>query len=550
VTERAGKNRPIDLWFTVARLPTVDGMAHGTSNTSIPETTATSVRNLCDLTASELAARIKRGDISALSAVEAYVERIERVNPSLNALVVKRYDEARAEAREIDRRRGAGEPLGPLAGVPVTIKECLDLAGTPSTFGVSSRRHAMAAHDEKHVERLRRAGAIVLGKTNVGQLLLMFETDNPLYGRTNHPHDPERSPGGSSGAEGALLASGASALGLGTDLAGSCRVPAAFCGVVAVKPTAGRCDDLGRGSIPIGQRTVASQVGVLGRCVDDVALGLEVINGGAQPELDGTLAAAMPLRDPATVDVSKLRVAYYTDDGTFAPSPAVRRGVCEAIAALEARGASVAAWSPPDVSRARDLLFGLFSADNFAGCRRTLGRDARDPRIAKIEMAARHTHLVDFLLSLDGHGRLRREVIANYGHDDTDHYWQLVEAVLDYRQRFLQAFAGFDAIVCPATSLPAFRHGAGEELVLAGAYTCLYNVLGWPAGVVPITRVRAGEESDRAASKDKMDQAARETERGSAGLPIGVQVAARPWREDIVLATAKTLESHVRSSVR
>src|SRR5204863_2055337 len=131
----------------------------------------------------------------------------------------------------------------------------------------------------------------------------------------------------------------------------------------------------------------------------------------------------------------------------------------------------------------------------------------------------------------------------NYGRTDTDHYWRLVEAAIDYRQTFLDALAGFDAIVCPATALPAFRHGASEELVLPGAYTCLYNVLGWPAGVVPVTRVREGEESDRPPSRDPMDQAALETERGSAGLPVGVQLAARPWREDLVLAAMAAVEA-------
>jgi fatty acid amide hydrolase len=117
-----------------------------------------------------------------------------------------------------------------------------------------------------------------------------------------------------------------------------------------------------------------------------------------------------------------------------------------------------------------------------------------------------------------------------------------VEAAMDYRRRFLEALAGFDVIVCPATALPAFRHGAAQELILAGAYTCLYNVLGWPAGVVPVTHVRAGEESDRAPSKDPMERAARETERGSAGLPVAAQVVARPWCEHLVLAAMKAIE--------
>jgi fatty acid amide hydrolase len=171
-----------------------------------------------------------------------------------------------------------------------------------------------------------------------------------------------------------------------------------------------------------------------------------------------------------------------------------------------------------------------------------MGRDKRDPHIAKIEMAARAKWLVDILLPLTGRHRAKREIMSNYGHADTDHYWQIVEATLEYRQQFLDAFRGFDALVCPATALPPFRHGATEELALGGAYTCLFNLLGWPAGVAPVTRVREGEESDRAASGDKMDRAASDCERGSAGLPIAVQVAAHPWREDRVLAVLAALK--------
>jgi fatty acid amide hydrolase len=253
----------------------------------------------------------------------------------------------------------------------------------------------------------------------------------------------------------------------------------------------------------------------------------------------------MPLGDPAAVDTSRLRVAYYDDDKTFTPSPAIRRAVAESAATLAARGATVTRWSPPDVSQALDLFFAVLAADGFAGARRTLGRDKRDRRIALMEMAMRRTGLVRLLLRASGRRRLKTEVVANYGRTDTDHYWQLVERILDYRQGFLQVMQGFDVILCPAASLPAFRHGAVEELILAGAYTCLYNVLGWPAGVVPVTRVRPGEESDRPPSNDRMDRAAIDTERGSAGLPVAVQIAARPWREDLVLATMAALESAV-----
>ena len=155
--------------------------------------TTTTHEALTSLPAVELAAMIARGDISSVEAVEAHIERIERVNPVLNAVVVKRYDTARAEAQEADRRRARGEVSGPLHGVPITIKESLDMEGTPSTFGLQSRANILASQDDLYVARMRGAGAIILGKTNVAQLLFYIESDNPVYGRTNNPWNRERS---------------------------------------------------------------------------------------------------------------------------------------------------------------------------------------------------------------------------------------------------------------------------------------------------------------------------------------------------------------------
>src|SRR5215213_9466682 len=230
-------------------------------------------------------------------------------------------------ARPIGGANGA--PLGPLHGVPITIKECLDLEGAPSTFGLPSRAGILATHDDLYVARMRAAGAIVLGKTNVAQLLFHVECENPVYGRTNNPWNPTRTSGGSSGGEGAIIAAGGSPLGLGTDIGGSLRYPAAYCGIASLKPTAGRTPDAGRYSAPIGQRAIVSQVGVLARRVADVALGTEVINGGRAPATE----PPMPLGDFERVNLARLRVAAYVDDGTFTVAPAVRRAVGQAAAA-------------------------------------------------------------------------------------------------------------------------------------------------------------------------------------------------------------------------
>ena len=507
----------------------------------------------CELSAVDMARQVAAGKISALELVEAHIDRIESVNPKLNAVVVKRYDAARAEARAIDRVRASGQALPPLAGVPVTIKECLDLEGTPSTFGLPARAKVMAKADEVHVARLRGAGAVVLGKTNVAQMLLFVETDNPLYGRTNNPWNSERTCGGSSGGEGAIIAAGGSGLGIGTDIGGSCRYPASFCGIASMKPTAGRCPDTGRFSVPYGQQAIASQIGVLGRSVGDVALGLEAINGGAAPSVE----PPMPLGDHAAVDVSKLRIGFYTDDGVMQSSPAVRRAVREAAAALAASGARVVEWTPPGMAEAFHLLYAIFAADGGRLLKETLGRDAAHASLKPILMlggrSARTLSILRGVLRVLGQPTLA-SVISHFGRVTAADYWRLTEQVMDYRQRFARAMqaadeGGLDLILGPACALPPFLHGATKDVGLAGANTLLYNVLGYPAGVVPVTRVQPGEESERRRSFDIVEAAARRCELGSAGLPIGVQIAARPWREHVALAAMRVVEQRTSRKI-
>lgn len=500
-------------------------------------------RPLLDSSARVLGQAVARGDISALEATEAAIARIEAVNPKLNAVVLKRYDEARQEARAIDARRVRGEPLGPLAGVPVTVKECLDLSGTASTFGLPSRADHRAPTDEPHVARMRQAGAVVLGKTNVAQMLAYIESDNPVYGRTLNPWSAERTCGGSSGGEGAILGAHGPLLGLGTDVGGSARYPAAFCGATSMKPTAGRCPDRGRFSFHPGQEAISSQIGVLARHVDDVALGLDVINGG-------------PRLEPwAGIDVARLRVGYYVDDGILASSPAVRRAVKEAADALAQAGARVTPWQPHDVQSAFRLGTGILFGDGARWFRQSLRGGAVHPSLAPLlAIAGRPAWLLRGAAGLLG--RLGQAYMSRalpwFARKDVYAYWTLVEELQEYRERFAKAMreapgGPFDVVLGPVCSLAAFRHGATKDLGLAGANTILYNVLGYPAGVVPWTRVGAGEESDRPASADAVEKAARRCELGSAGLPVAVQVVARPWHEHVALAAMKHLEDAARA---
>lgn len=498
----------------------------------------------------ELRDLIAGGQVTCVEVIEQHIAMLLKVNPQLNAMVLERFDAAREEARLADARQQSGVPLGPLHGVPFTVKECLSLTGTASTFGVGSRVGHRAEFDELQVARLRAAGAIPIAKSNVSQLLLYYESDNPVFGRTLNPHDATRTPGGSSGGEAALIAAGASPLGLGTDIGGSVRVPAAFCGIVSLKPTTGRCDDDDDFWGPRGQQAVKSQVGVMARSVADVELGLQVINGEQAPS-----RPPMPLKSSNSVQVSALKVAYYTDDGTFGVSPGVARAVHEAAAALQAGGATVTAWTPPDAGRALRLYYSIMGADGLHSVRECMKASRKAPQIARLLLLSAMPRILIKLLMpalrLLGQPSVA-ETLRSFGTNTTSEYWSLLRDQADYQAGFAQALARapggpFDVILCPPCALPAYTHGSSNDLLTAGAYAVLYNLLGYPAGVVPVTRVRAGEESSRKPLRDMVQGSAAKVEVGSVGLPVGVQVVALPWQEHVALAAMKVIEAAAKS---
>ena len=504
------------------------------------------------LGASGLAREIASGRLSARDAVLAHVGRIEEVNPSLNAVVFRRFDEALAEAAAADERQARGEALGPLHGVPISIKDSIFVAGTPSTAGLPSRARHRADADSPLVARLRRAGAIVLAKTNVPQMLLYIESDNPLFGRSNNPWSLDRSPGGSSGGEGALVAAGGSTLGLGTDLGGSIRIPAHVNGIHGLKATslrltlAGTFDAL----LAPGQEAMVPAPGPLARHVRDLALAMDLLAAPGE-EVDTTLPP-VPRPASAGIRVAGLRVGYYTDDGWFRPSPACARAVREAAKALADRGARVEEFAPPDLPEAMRIFFGLPSSAGSGWAKPFLEGGPVDPRLRELLLAAALPHaaarLVASVLELAGQRR-RARVVRALGRRSAERYSRLVADRAAYRDRFLATDGPgrFDVWLCPPSPTPALTHGACRHLLGAASYTMLWNLLGWPAGVVAATRVRPDEQEDRPASRDPVDRAARAVDAGSAGLPVGVQVAARPWREDLVLAVMAALEEDFRA---
>ena len=489
-----------------------------------------------------MARAIARRELSAVEAVEAHIARIEEVNPPLNAVVVPLFDDARARAHQADRT--PADERGPLHGVPVTVKECFDLAGTPSTAGLTARAHHRAEADAPLVARLRQAGAIIVGKTNVSQLLMFVESDNPVYGRTNNPWDAERSAGGSSGGEAAIVAAGGSALGLGTDVGGSVRVPAHCCGIQSFKPTPGRLPVAGTVDVlgPVARAAIPDSGGLLARTVADIRL--------AMAALSSPVAAPAPSPE-------RVRVGFYEDDGCFPASPAIRRAIREAAAALRERGYEVTAFSPPDVPEALAVYYGLFGADAGAAWRTQLDGGAVDPRIKDLLMLAGMPNalrpVVAAVLRLQGQPRLAR-TMATAGRANEARVAELIGRRDAYRKRFAAAMeaAGVHAVICPPCVVPAFRHGTTRELGPASvSYTCLYNLLAYPAGVVSTTTVREDEAAGRPRAREPLLDTARAVDEGSAGLPVGVQVVAASRQDELVLAVMQALEeSSTRPSRR
>jgi amidase len=441
-----------------------------------------------------LAGAIARRDLSSREAVDACLAAIDAVNGELNAVVQLVPERARAEAAAADDRQVAGEPLGPLHGVPVTIKDCFATDGIITTVGTTGLRSYVPDSDDVTVARLREAGAIVVGKTNCPEFLMGFESDNLVYGRTVNPFDAAYTCGGSSGGEAAIVAAGASPLGLGSDSGGSLRVPAHFCGVPTLKPTHGRVPITSAVFPSTGPFSRLRAIGTLAPTVDDLTLAMGVLAG---PDGRDPWAAPVPLDDAGQVDITGLRVAVYTDDGVSPATPETVAAVEGAALALEKAGASVEATRLPVAHQAVELYTGILGGDGGSGLRRVLeavGTTEPSPLIANMLafLSANVQPASEYADRLARWDRFRLDAMA-----------------------FLELF---DVVLSPVAAVPALPHGTTFEHIDAFGYVFTHNLTGWPAAVV-----RGGTSPD--------------------GLPIGVQVASGPWREDRALAVAAHLES-------
>lgn len=442
--------------------------------------------------------------ISPLELAEEHIRQIERLNPSLNALIEFDPERVRRQARACDVHSG------PLAGLPVTVKSSIRVAGYRCELGSRIYQGRVSSEDAVVVARLRAAGAIILGTTNCPEFLMAYETDNLLYGRTANPWSLDHSAGGSSGGEAAAIASGMSAAGLGSDSGGSVREPAHFTGICALKPTPGRIPGIGHEPPCVGPFAVLGAVGPMARTVEDVALLFSVLAG---LDTDDPTSAPVPLRAPAPAELRKIQIGYLEDDGLIPVTPETRRAVQDAVSALRGQGFQVREVRPSWLEDARKLWWTFF-----VRC----GAMFYEPVIrGKREMLS--PMFREFLSFSEVEGPMQGDELLGA--------WAKLDLL---RSRILTEMAETPILLSPVCAVPAFRHGerhwevegvGGREVGYLDSmrFTQWFNLLGAPAAVVAVGRAACAGTA--------------------AGLPIGVQIAGRPFDDELVLGVAGAIES-------
>jgi Asp-tRNA(Asn)/Glu-tRNA(Gln) amidotransferase A subunit family amidase len=455
------------------------------------------------LSAREIAEQIRRKAVSPLEVARAHLDRIERLNPKLNAFVDCQPEAVLARARAAEKALLSTnkDELGPLHGVPLSIKSSIDVAGHRCEAGTRLRAGHIASDDAPLVARLRAAGAVILGVTNTPEMLMAWETDNLLYGRTNNPWDLSRTAGGSSGGEAAAIAAGLSAGGVGSDGGGSIRVPSHFCGICGLKPTPGRIPSTGHFPKAGGPFALVGVVGPMARTIEDIRTLFEVMAGWDDGDPCG---APVEVRELHEKVVEAIPIGFFADDGRTPVTEETKSAVELAAFALMNCGFRVEPFRPEGLEEARQRWWEFFGVAGGMTLEPMLRGHESDlsPILREFQSRTNATpaHTGESLLA------------AWLGRDEI-------------REKILLQMRNYPVLICPTAAIPAFRHGEREwqvegktvKYLDAWSYCEWFNLLGFPAAVVPMGR-------------------------SEQGLPIGVQIVGRPWEEEVVLAIAAMLE--------
>jgi len=475
----------------------------------LPDKTDSRSEKILRSSATELARAIRHGELRSIEVVNAHLDRIAAVNPQLNAVVYDLAPSARAMAKEADAARERGADLGPLHGVPCTIKESFAMPETPFTSGLVARIGIRPSETATAVKRLVDAGAIPMGKTNVSELCMWMEGNNKVYGRTNNPYDPSRIVGGSSSGEGAIIGAGGSPFGLGSDIGGSIRMPAFFNGIFGHKPTGGLIPNSGQYPAAENNSARYCTTGPLARNAEDLALLVDIMRGP-----DGICEGAreMEFGDPSKVDLSKLRVLHVPDDGRNRVHAELRTAQNEVARALESLGARVIEKRFPKLERSFEIWAAMLAADGGTTFRELMG-EGKDGGFKLLP------ELFRYFLGVSDH-TLPAVILAaleQVGESMEEKQRELVELGLELRRELSEELGEDGIMLYPSHPVPAPKHGVPLLFPFRWVYTGILNMMEIPATQVPLGLSKKG-------------------------LPLGVQVAANHERDHLTIAAALFLE--------
>lgn len=447
----------------------------------------------------KLLSLIQSKEVSSEEVTRAFLDRIKIINPKINAIIQMDEEKTLQQARYADQQFSKGNLLGPLHGLPITIKDTIDMPDYPISYGSHLYDDYKPVQEGTCVKRLKNAGAVILGLTNSPELLTAYESDNLIYGATNNPYDETRSSGGSSGGEAAIIAVNGSPLGLGSDGGGSIRLPAHFCGIAGFKPTQGLVPKTGI-SLPCGGAGCLQPFGTCGpmaNWVEDLELGLTILSGPDQFDPDTFPVNIKPVHD---LELKKLKIAYFTDNGIATPSQNIKDATLKAVSILEDLGAIVHEARPKHIEKTLELHWQPFfqlcdggetvnqicdtlDSGQISSLRQQFNRDAKSCCLTVAELNHRFAEIAQFKTSM---------------------------------YQFLNQY---DVLICPPCATTAKLHGECLNEIKDFTYTMSFNNTGSPAVVIPFGISQAG-------------------------LPIGIQIVSNLWKDYSALFVAKILEYH------
>ncbi|KAI9590976.1 amidase signature domain-containing protein [Syncephalis fuscata] len=538
------------------------------SQLSKSKITSISDDELLNMSARKLCAAIAAKQLTAVDAVRVFGKKAIEAHVRLNCLTEICISEAISDARVLDARLANGGPVGPLHGLPISVKDSVGMKGYDACIGYSAWTETPLSEDAVVIKCLRRAGAIPFVKTNIPQTLLAFECENPVFGRTLNPFNDKLTPGGSSGGEGALIGAKGSILGIGTDIGGSVRIPAHFCGIYSLKPTADRMPNKGTLGGLKGQELVRATIGPMASDVDSLDLFMDVLLG-QEPWIEDELCVPMPWKTWSPPE--KLCIGYFTFNGFLPVPPACQRAVMHTVEVLRAAGHDVVEFELPNAHEALVVFHGLMSADGGHGILEKLQGDPVGAPVQALKTLVDFPrivrHLICWVLSSWMGEPMLADVIAATCPKNYIDICGFVARRDAYRELFAstaresaiqQCGRPFDAIICPGFGFPAIPHNSAGDLILASGYTALQNLLDVPTGVIPtinldkeldaqIEHVSWLGEDVPIGYMEKQFRPYYDVELMH-GQPLGIQIFAERFREEKVIGCMKIIDQCLKNA--